>query len=205
MSEQPIRISVAGGALELEAALASGDDSRGAVIAPPHPEYGGRFDNPVVLALAAGLGQAGLSTLRFNFRGTGASGGQMSGDQEPADEDYGGALDARAQRATGPYLAAGYSFGAATATRVASKRSDVQALLLVAPPLPLMDLDALAGLGRPVTVVIGDDDNFSPIEALRAVLEGMGHVTLDVIAGADHFFFSGGLDRIAELSARAVR
>ena len=59
-----------------------------AVIAPPHPLYGGRLDNPVVIALADGLRAAGLATLCFNFRGVGGSSGHASGAAADADADY---------------------------------------------------------------------------------------------------------------------
>lgn len=203
MTERPWPVSVPGEGLALEAILSEGAGAGAAVVAPPHPEYGGRCDNPVVLALAQGLGRAGLSTLRFNFRGTGRSDGLVSGDEAAADADYRAALFALQGAAPGPYVAAGYSFGSAAAVRVAASEGAIARLVLVAPPLPLLDVEALGALARPVRVIIGDGDDFSPLPALREALEGMRHVTLHVIEGADHFFFSCGLDRVSELAREA--
>jgi uncharacterized protein len=63
----------------LEAAI-DGPATPGAVhgvaaIAHPHPQYGGDMHNNVVVALQHGLAAGGVVTVRFNFRGVGASGG----------------------------------------------------------------------------------------------------------------------------------
>ena len=70
--EQATAVRVPKDELVLEAAWQSGDD-RAAVVAPPHPEYGGSLDNPVVNELAYALYQEGFASLRFNWRGVGAS------------------------------------------------------------------------------------------------------------------------------------
>src|SRR5687767_13932749 len=59
-----------------------------AVVAPPHPLYGGSIGNPVVRAMEARLQAHGLSTLAFNFRGTGESTGEPSGDLADGLVDY---------------------------------------------------------------------------------------------------------------------
>src|SRR6476469_9031762 len=114
MTEQAsIAVPAAGSSapLSLEAMFDAGQ--RGAaVIAPPHPLYGGRFDNPVVIALADGLRAAALATLCFNFRGVGGSSGHANGTAADADADYGAAVDHLMRKQHGPYVAAGYSFGA---------------------------------------------------------------------------------------------
>nr|MCU0539985.1 alpha/beta hydrolase [Desulfobacterales bacterium] len=48
---------------------------QGVVVTHPHPLYGGDMDNPVVLAVCRAFRRKGFSTLRFNFRGVGGSGG----------------------------------------------------------------------------------------------------------------------------------
>jgi len=53
----------------------STDNTRGAVITHPHPLYGGDMYNPVVECIQQASRDAGLTTLRFNFRGTGKSQG----------------------------------------------------------------------------------------------------------------------------------
>ena len=83
------------------------------------------MESPVVGELAFRCHQRGVATLRFNWRGVGASGGRASGDVSDAREDYGGALDFVDESVEGPLLACGYSFGAATALAAASRRPRV--------------------------------------------------------------------------------
>src|SRR5437870_11173960 len=55
------------------------------LVCHPHPLGGGTMHNKVVFRAAAGLVDAGLVTLRFNFRGVGASGGEHDGAAEKQD------------------------------------------------------------------------------------------------------------------------
>src|SRR5262245_15907211 len=120
--EQMSPVPVPGTHLVLEGVWQKGS-GRGAVIAPPHPEYGGSLENPVVSELAYGLYKAGIASLRFNWRGVGASQGSRTGDWAAAEADYLAAVEQVATTTGSPVLAAGYSFGAATALRVALRDS----------------------------------------------------------------------------------
>src|SRR5262249_33232416 len=128
-------------------------------------------------------------TVRFNWRGVGASGGEPSGDNAQADADYAAALAYLEDTVDGPLVAAGYSFGAAAAVRVASASPRVRRLLLVAPPPALLDAAALARFGGRALIVVGSRDSFAPSAELA---ERLGpRQSLEVIADADHFFASG--------------
>src|SRR5476649_1888238 len=59
-----------------------------AVVCHPHPLFGGTMDNKVVTTVARALHETGIPTLRFNFRGVGASAGVFDqGVGETADAD----------------------------------------------------------------------------------------------------------------------
>jgi alpha/beta superfamily hydrolase len=138
LQEKMVAIALGDGGESLEGiylAGASGDD-RGAVIAPPHPLYGGSLESPVVAELAFACHRHGIATLRFNWRGVGASAGEASGDAAIADEDYAAALAHLAETVPGALLACGYSFGSAAAVRAAERSPRVRRLVLVAPPPP---------------------------------------------------------------------
>lgn len=183
-----------------------GDASLAAVVAAPHPLYGGRLDNPVVVALAEGLVQRGLGVLSFNWRGVGGSGGRASGDPADAIADYAAALayaKEAGSRESG-LVAAGYSFGAMAALQIAATDAAVAGLVLVAPPLLGM-MPGPAAPTRPglsVRIIAPEHDEFCPPDALsRLALETEADVL--VVAGADHFFSSGGLHVIASAAAAA--
>ena len=176
----------------------------GAVVAPPHPLYGGTMSNPVVVAAAAGFTEVGVATLAFNYRGTETSEGSPSDDPAAAEDDYSGALEALAGRVPGPYLAAGYSFGARTALGVAAHDPRVRGAVLIAPPVDLVDAGDLATFTGPLLVVVGDRDAFAPLDRLRAWLAARPDAVLEIIPGADHFFGSAGAGAVTALVAGRV-
>jgi alpha/beta superfamily hydrolase len=149
------------------------------------------MDSPVVTELCWALKQTGHATVRFNWRGVGASGGEASGEAPDADADYAAALAYLEETAPGPLVAAGYSFGAATAIRIAARSPRVRRLLLVAPPPALLDADALAGFRGRALALVGDRDGFAPLPELSAHFADPERRALEVIPGADHFFMSG--------------
>jgi alpha/beta superfamily hydrolase len=173
---------------------------RGAVLAPPHPLYGGSLESPVLTELAWACTKAGLASLRFNWRGVGASAGEPSGRAADADADYGSALDHLAETVAGPLLAGGYSFGSAAALRAARASARIERLLLVAPPPALIEPVAIAGSGRRTLVLVGEYDTIAPARELAAACERAPQVELHVIPHADHFFLEG-LAEIARLAA----
>jgi alpha/beta superfamily hydrolase len=165
--------------------------SGGAVIAPPHPLYGGSLDSPVVNELAWACVKRGIASLRFNWRGVGASAGQASGDPGAADEDYAAALAHQLASVAGPLVACGYSFGACAALRAGAREPRVRRLLLVAPPPALLDRAALAGFAGRVLIVTGALDAMAPPAELEEIRGLAREARLAVIPDADHFFMAG--------------
>lgn len=201
--EQMVPIVVPGSGLVLEGVWQKGA-GRGAVIAPPHPEYGGSLENPVVSELAYALYKAGVASLRFNWRGVGASQGVISGDSDAADEDYLAALEQVCETAGPPVIGAGYSFGAATALRVGLRDPRVAELILVAPPIGMIESLPIDSFSGPIHVIVGGRDTFAPIGQLSSLFEGMANANLDVIPKADHFFASHGLAELVELVRSSI-
>jgi alpha/beta superfamily hydrolase len=190
--ERQIAIPMRGGALVLDGIFAPGAAgcTRGAVIAPPHPLYGGSMDSPVVGQMAHACASAGLATLRFDWRGVGASAGKPSGEAADADEDYGAALEHLAETVTGSLCTCGYSFGAVAALRAAGRSSRVNEAILVAPPASLIDAPALGDVRR-VLVIAGEEDAIASPDALRALVAQRRSASLVVVPRADHFFGVG--------------
>ena len=206
MSDSQITVEVSSAGIALEASFVAGSTQpAGAVIAPPHPLYGGTLGNPVVAAARDAFIQLGCANLSFNFRGTEGSTGTKTDNLEAAVADYRACLDALSARVTGPMFAAGYSFGAGTALLSALEDTRVRDLVLLAPPVGMLRAEDLVAFRGRVLVVIGDDDEYAPLPALQNVLSARQDIVLEVITGADHFFHYGGLSEISQLIVRHVR
>ena len=113
-----------------------------------------RLEGPTLLQLT----KSGAS---INFRGAGASSGHASGAAADADADYRAAVDHLLRKQHGPYVAAGYSFGATAAIRVAAKDHRIERLLVVAPPVAMLDVASLRAFHGAVTFIVGDADMYA--------------------------------------------
>jgi len=197
-----VRIPVPSAGIELEGRAGAAPLS--AVVAPPHPLYGGHLSNPVVSALCEGLSRRGIGALAFNWRGVGASGGLPTGDPAIAAADYAAALAFVKTSAPEPrtWIATGYSFGAATALTVAAADPSVREVVVVAPPVAMLaHVASFAAGDRRVTVIAAADDDFAPLDDLHAAFAHVAGVRIVTVPGADHFFSSGGLDRVVTAAA----
>jgi uncharacterized protein len=179
----------------LEARLGSVANPKGGfVVCHPHPLYGGDMDNPVVIRAAEVARAAGHATLRFNFRGAGASEGTHDkGRGEQADVTAAMAALATHLPAGRRVGVVGYSFGAAMAARATRPSAPAAPLGLIAPPLGMYDFDFLQGPFPPASpgrllLVAGTADPYCPVEALHR-LAAVTSAEVRIIEGADHFFF----------------
>ncbi len=182
--------------LVLEGVWQSGD-APGAVVAPPHPLYGGSFDSPVVNEIAHALYRQGSASLRFNWRGVGGSQGSATGELGSAERDYRAALELVVENSGAPVTAAGYSFGAVAALRLALNDRRVGKLVLVAPPVEMIKALHLELLNQPVRVLVGGCDEFAPADELSELFSRLPAARVGVIADADHFFVQTGLGELA--------
>ena len=176
-------------------------DCAGGLIAAPHPQMGGSMESPVVTELAFALDTAGIASLRFNWRGVGASAGAPSGDAGDADVDFAASLAFLRETVEGPVLGMGYSFGAATALRATRTAPALRRLVLVAPPPSMIDAGLVEAFEGPILMVTGDSDRFVDVDVLAQWAAENDGVKLEVLEGADHFFMMhlGELRRIVDV------
>jgi alpha/beta superfamily hydrolase len=194
------QVSFRSGDLTLEGLLANpGGDAPAAVVCHPHPLYGGSMLDNVVDAILAAMWQAGYATLRFNFRGVGASDGDHDGGPGEVDDAVAATAFVLAQpgiRKEGAVMA-GYSFGAMVALSSGYARAEIARVVAVAIPLAMADARIPDGASKPVLLVSGDRDSYSPAAGLQALKSRIGAAArLEIVPGADHFF----LGHEAELS-----
>ncbi len=159
------------------------------------------MDNPVVLGIVEGLRRADCATLAFNWRGVEGSEGVATDELAAAVADYQAALEELHRSASGPFFAAGYSFGAGTALLVAKDDARIEQVVLVAPPLGMLRSEDLRACSRPVLIVAGDEDELAPLSELREVVAPHAHITLEVLRGVDHFFHFGGMPELPKVIA----
>ena len=213
MNAQTERLTLSGpaGAIEAvrdSAALAAGAAPRGvAIIAHPHPLFGGTLDNKVVQTLARAFVQCGWTAVRFNFRGVGATAG-VHDEGRGELQDLLAVVEQVAPSAQGQRIAlAGFSFGAfvtshALATLWPTGRVDQTVLVgtaasrfSVAPVPPDAHLRTL--------VVHGEQDDTVPLASVMDWARPQS-LPVTVVPGGEHFFH-GQLPLLKALVVRHVR
>jgi hypothetical protein len=174
-----------------------------ALVLHPHPLGGGTMHNKVVFRAAAALNDAGLVTLRINFRGVGQSTGEHDEGRGEQDDVRAGLDYLAAQHPQLRLALCGFSFGARVGLDVGIKDDRVQYLIGIGTPLDKYDFSFLEACRKPLLLVHGEHDEYGDVEQVRdlaAKLEKHTHVQLVVIPGAAHFF-ENGLDELK----RAIR
>ena len=182
-------ISFNAGDIRLEGVLTPLSPTRGVVVTHPHPVYGGQMDNRVVTTITKVYQRMGWTTLRFNFRGVGASqGGYDHGRGE--QEDLQGAIDFMAARGFQEIDLAGYSFGAWIICRWAQRDPDGKhRIILVSPPVAFTDFTGIGPIPGLKGVITGEQDEIAPAGMIEASLPRWNpRAALLALDGADHFY-----------------
>ena len=178
---------------QLEAILKEpAGETRGvALVCHPHPLGGGTMHNKVVYRAAAGLLDAGLVTLRFNFRGVGASTGEHD-DGNGEKQDVKDALQYLSENYPNfPVTLAGFSFGSRVGTEVALGDARVVRLISIGTPVDKYDFSYLKECRKPILFVHGDKDEFGLVENLNELVAMVAENTdakLVVFQNCGHFF-----------------
>ncbi|MCX5818201.1 MAG: dienelactone hydrolase family protein [Proteobacteria bacterium] len=174
----------------IEGVLKKNRKEAGVVICHPHPLYGGSMHNNVVDAIEEGFSSKGFTTLRFNFRGVGMSGGFYDeGEGEVSDLiaswDF---LKARLDD-NACIVLAGYSFGAWICSKAAVKVNNIAAMFLVAYPFAFYETTELKQFNKKIYFVGGEHDDISPVDALLKFYKEFPVVEKYLkIISTDHFY-----------------
>lgn len=170
-----------------------------ALVLHPHPLHGGTMHNKVVFRAARALSDAGLVTLRINFRGVGQSTGthdEARGERDDARV----ALDYLAEKYPAlPLTLAGFSFGARVGLEYGTAEPRVKNLIGIGTPVNMYDFSFLRSCTKPLLLVHGARDEFGDVDKLEALAgELTADVRVHVVPGAGHFF-EGQLDEMSRV------
>lgn len=201
----PEKVSIDGPAGTLEGLAAQPQTfvgQRAAIVCHPHPLHGGTMENKVVHTVARSFEEMGVATVRFNFRGVGASAGTF-------DDGVGETGDARAacdwaiaRWGVAELWLAGFSFGAFVAARLAAESKSplpVTQLVSIAPPVRRFHDPRWTNPRCPWLIVQGDADDLVDVNDVRSWVEAQDpKPDLIVLEGVGHFFH-GQLHQLKDL------
>ncbi len=200
MNSATERLLIPGAVGSLEAALdrpAQGMITGLAVVAHPHPLFGGTLDNKVAQTIARAFVAQGMICLRPNFRGVGKSDGSHDHGSGEVD-DLWAAWDWLVRQfpdVEGQRWMGGFSFGGVMATHIAATWKEHG----FTSPQPELSRVILVGLGiaedrrlpAPLTdavrLIHGELDEVVSLKSVLDWVEPQGEPVL-VMAGAGHFF-----------------
>jgi alpha/beta superfamily hydrolase len=187
MNVNTVRQTIAGpaGAIECAIDLPAVDPRGTAILCHPHPQHGGTLDNKVVQTLARAFVQLGWRSVRFNFRGVGAS--QGAWDDGVGEVDDALAVIAAHRAVAEPFMLAGFSFGAYVASHAAARLPDD------AKPRRMVLVGAstlrqpMANVPGDTVVIHGETDDVVPLAATLAWARPQA-LPVIVFPGVGHFF-----------------
>lgn len=202
MNAHTERLTLSGAAGAIEAVRDAAAQPRGvAVIAHPHPLFGGTMDNKVVQTLARAFVQCGFTAVRFNFRGVGASAGMHDEGRGELDD-----LLAVVEQVApeGPLALAGFSFGAFVTSHALAAlwpQGRVERVVLVGTAASRFTVAPVPPEAHLRTLVVhGEQDDTVP---LSAVMDWARPQILPVtVIPAGGHFFHGQLPLLKNLVAR---
>ncbi len=173
-----------------------------AIVCHPHPLGGGTMHNKVVFRAAAGLVDAGLVTLRFNYRGVGRSTGEHS-EIPGGMEDVKAAIDfMTAEYPADDLTLAGFSFGSRTGMAVGIEDDRVARLISIGTPVDKYgDYEFLLTDTKPILFVHGDSDEFGSLANVKKLVDEIAAAGTDATLVSFHdcgHFFDEHLDELRE-------
>lgn len=184
--EEKIRFSSDAGELEGLLSIQPGPDA--VAVAHPHPQYGGEMRNYVVEGIVDAFAKKLFTTLRFNFRGVGRSDGSWD-EGEGETRDLVAAAAHLASLGKTRIALAGYSFGAWVVANAAAGFDPPKEVVLVAPPVGLMDFSGIRSIPGLLLTVVADRDEVAPLSLVKEQAAGWdADAPLEIIPNTNHFF-----------------
>jgi alpha/beta superfamily hydrolase len=179
-----------------------------ALVLHPHPLGGGTMHNKVVFRAASALNEAGLITLRINFRGVGQSTGEHDEGRGELEDVRAGLQYLADNFPALPITLCGFSFGAWVGLEVGISDQRVRNLISIGTPVDKYDFGFLQACRKPILFVQGERDEFGDLNRLRSLVDEIkknnSSVELHVIQDCGHFF-EGHLDELKRVITQWAR
>jgi uncharacterized protein len=176
-----------------------------ALVCHPHPLHGGTMHNKVVYRAAKTALSLGLPTLRFNFRGAGASEGAFAAG-EGEREDVRAALNHLTTHFPNrPVCLMGFSFGSWVGLSVGAGDPRVDSLVGLGVPVNMEKFDDLLHVTKPKLIVQGDHDQFGPVDQVTQFYDSLAEPKkIHFVQNSDHFF-TGKLEEVQQVLQEFLR
>lgn len=194
MNKTTKKIFITGAAGQIECQINHPDQSlfaspKGiALVAHPHPLYGGTMDNKVVQTLSRTFIDLGYVTARMNFRGVGKSEGVHDAGMGETDDMHTLLSYIRSQYPDLPFVLAGFSFGTFVQSQLNERLTQAddaaQRMVLVGAAAGKW---AMPNIAADTILIHGELDDTIPLQAVFEWLRPQD-IPVVVIPGADHFF-----------------
>lgn len=202
MKEESVLIQGPAGQLEALCSVSNALVPEIGIVCHPHPLFSGNMHHKVVTTVVKALSDAGLNTLRFNFRGVGNSEGQF-GHGVGEQEDLKTVLEWAQKEGFKIHVLGGFSFGAYISVQVASsdfmRAFNLKRLISIALPLQYFGGDSMSPINCSWLLVHGTSDQITPIGPLMAWSQNTQQKhQLVCFEGVEHFFH-GQLIRLRQL------
>jgi len=146
------------------------------------------MQNKVVHTIARAMQELGAPTVRFNFRGVGASAGHYDSGAGELEDALTVCRWARRHWSCRSLWLAGFSFGSAIALQAVESVAPA-ALVTVAPPVGRVIVTPVSRPPCPWLVVHGDHDELVDVASVRRWVDSFDEPpALVEMKGAEHFF-----------------
>jgi uncharacterized protein len=159
-----------------------------AVVCHPHPLHGGSMHNKVVHTVARACQERGMPTLRFNYRGVGASAGSYDEGRGETQDTLAVVAAGRARWPGAALTLAGFSFGGMVSLLAAAVAAPAR-LISVAPAVTSAEFASMARPAAAWLIVQGEADEIircAEVQAFAARFQPPPQLV--VLPGAGHFF-----------------
>ncbi len=172
-----------------------------ALVLHPHPLGGGTMHNKVTFRAAGALNDAGLVTLRINFRGVGQSSGEHDDGRGELEDVRAGLQFLTENFPALPITLCGFSFGSRVGLEVGISDPCVKNLISIGTAVDKYDFSFLESCSRPILFVHGDNDEFGSLARLQDLVSKIqthnSDAELYLIKDSGHFF-EGHLDELKQ-------